>query len=195
MNNQPTLDMLTTGQTITGNVLSTATTTATGGTVLIIGLPLKPYFNYLRNILAKEIVDLKLRDRPIKTSDGKKQKMSDKQRYILEKSLELTAKRYAGVSTKNINTWVREFKRCGKVKRGPQPVISLERQSGSLDYVQQRHLNNNALRLDQLNGVLFGAMVKTAEDRGEPPPVSTAHVAASTMQTYINILCPFCIET
>jgi len=67
MNNQPTLDMLTTGQTITGNVLSTATTTATGGTVLIIGLPLKPYFNYLRNILAKEIVDLKLRDRPIKT--------------------------------------------------------------------------------------------------------------------------------
>jgi len=67
MNNQPTLDMLTTGQTITGNVLSTATTTATGGTVSTIGLPLKPYFNYLRNILAKEIVDLKLRDRPIKT--------------------------------------------------------------------------------------------------------------------------------
>ena len=173
---------------------STVQYTSTGTPVLNISSGKKGFPREKRIALAREIVGKNLDNH----GGGKKGK-SPETMYIEAEEVKLKRKNYKGVSTKSIKKWLLEFREKGTVTSGPnggaQALASDKYLSEQLDYVEKRHKNHNACRLDQVDALILIAMKKTAEAAGRPPPVSTKDVAPSTMKKYIKILSPFLIET
>lgn len=169
--------------------------TSTGSAVLNITSGGKKGFSRKQRIaLAKIIVEKNLS----KHGGGKKGK-SPETKYVEEIETTLTRKNYKGVSAKSIKKWLAEFETTGTVTSGPNggaaALASDKYLNEALDFVKKRHMEQNAYRLDNLDGLILTAMIKTAKDAGRPPPVSTKDVAPSTMKKYIKILSPFLIET
>jgi hypothetical protein len=93
--------------------------TADGNTVLVCKLQKQKFSLSERTLLAEEIVNLKLSTHGGGKSEDGTPKLSPQTAYIEEKRKHLDPL-YDGMSRKNINIWIREFRLYGSVKTGPQ---------------------------------------------------------------------------
>ena len=172
-------------------------TTEKGGIILDVQIELLPFDKEKRMELVKKINEQNLSTQGGGRGKKKKKKLSPQTEYITERSEELSVL-YKNTTVTNIKSWMLYVKRGEPIpgpKRGPTPKISDVHLVGVRTTVRARHLAENSCRLSDLDGLLLVAMCETASDAGLPVPASTAAIPKSTLQTYINIMRPFLVES
>ena len=173
------------------------TTTEKGNIIVDVKIELLPFDKERRMELVKEINAQNLSTQGGGRGKKKKTKLSPQTEYITERSEELSVL-YKNTTVTNIKSWMLCVKRGEPIpgpKRGPTPKISDVHLVGVRNTVRARHLAENSCRLSDLDGLLLVAMCETASDAGLPVPASTAAIPKSTLQTYINIMRPFLVES
>jgi hypothetical protein len=172
-------------------------TTKKGTLIVDVKIELLPFDKEKRMELVKKINEQNLSTQG--GGRGKKitTKSSPQTEYITKCSEELSVL-YKNTTVANIKSWMLNVNRGEPIpgpKRGPTPKISDVHLVGVRNNVRARHLAENSCRLSDLDGLLLMAMCDTAKDAGTPVPSSTAAIPKSTLQTYINIMRPFLLES
>jgi len=131
---------------------------------------------------------------------GKQGKKSEFTLHIENEAVRL-AKFYKSCGAGQIKKWIRKYKEGGAsnvpgTKKGPARKISDTRFVEVFNEVRRSHLKEeNAYTDADVDGLLFAAQIKTAQDKGTSVPTSVKDIPQSTHQTYVSILRPFLLKT